>query len=197
METVFKVDESIINRINRGEDKAFKILYDNYFTYLCTCAISYIFDPDKAKEIVNDIFINIWVKRGNLEFPIHSYLLRSVQYGCLNHIRTLKSQQTLLDKYREELYKFQEENCFSDVSPLNTLELKELEEQVKLAVDQLPGKCRSIFSKYIYEGKSPKEIASELDISVNTVRVQIKIALDKIRPMLGLFAGVLLYITNK
>lgn len=197
MEKVLIVNESVIDGINRGEQKSFKILYDNYFTYLCTCAISYIFDPDKAKEIANDVFINIWTRRGSLEFPIHSYLIRSIQYGCLNHIRTLKSRQEVLDKYREELYNFQEQHCNSDVNPLSILELHELEQQVKQAVEQLPDKCRNVFYRYIYEGMSPKEIATELDISVNTVRVQIKIALDKIRPALGVFAGVLLYISNK
>ncbi|MCC8144469.1 MAG: LuxR C-terminal-related transcriptional regulator [Tannerellaceae bacterium] len=49
------------------------------------------------------------------------------------------------------------------------------------------------FSKYLYEGLSPKEIAQELGISVNTVRVQIKIAFDKIRNEVGPLAYLILF----
>lgn len=63
----------------------------------------------RQKEIVNDVFMNIWSSRGQLSFPIHNYLLRSVQNRCLNYIRTLHTRERVLDEYREELIAFQEE----------------------------------------------------------------------------------------
>ena len=72
MITASVVDKSVIDGINRGDERAFAVLYNNYFTYLCTCAVGYIFDADAAKEIVNDVFVHIWNKQTELEFPIHS-----------------------------------------------------------------------------------------------------------------------------
>ena len=39
------VDKDLIERINKGEEKAFEVLYNSYFVYLCACANSYIFNP--------------------------------------------------------------------------------------------------------------------------------------------------------
>ncbi len=189
---ISQIDESTIQSIHNGDEKAFAFLYDAYFSYLCTCATSYIFNPDKAKEIVNDVFINVWHKRETLEYPIHAYLLRSVQNGCLNYIRSLRTSERVLDEYRKELLDYQEEFCRNDSNPIQILEFKDLQQQVEKAVNRLPKKCRIIFEKYLFLGKSPLEIAEELDISVNTVRVQIKNALDKIKPQLGPLTGILL-----
>ena len=65
------VDKDLIERINKGEEKAFEVLYNSYFVYLCACANSYIFNPVEAQDIVNETFAKIWYRRGELSFPIH------------------------------------------------------------------------------------------------------------------------------
>lgn len=179
------VDESVIDGINRGEERAFAILYNHYFTYMCTCAAGYIFDADAAKEVVNDVFVHIWNKQSELEFPIHSYLLRSVQNGCLNYIRSLRSRERVLDEFKEDLLLFQEEYCQSGETPLQLMEVEELKKQVYVAIGLLPEKCRLVFEKYLYKNLSPQEIADECNLSVNTVRVQIKNAFDRLKKQLG------------
>ncbi len=54
-----KINEQVIEDINEGREKAFSLLYDSYFSYLCSYATTYVFDPDEAKEILNDTFINV------------------------------------------------------------------------------------------------------------------------------------------
>ena len=179
------IDITVIDNINRGDERAFAALYNSYFTYLCTCAAGYIFDADVAKEIVNDVFVHIWNKHGGLEFPIHSYLLRCVQNGCLNYIRSLRSRERVLDEFREDLLLFQEEYCRSGETPLQVLEVEDIKKQVHAAIRTLPEKCRVIFEKYLYKNLSPQEIADECGLSVNTVRVQIKNAFDKLKNHFG------------
>lgn len=193
-----KIDESIIIGINQGKQEAFATLYDSYFSYLCMYATTYIFNPDEAKEIVNDVFLNIWYKKERLVFPIHSYLLQSVQNGCLNYIRALKNRERVMDEYRKELLNYQEEYCANDNTPLQLLEIEDLQKQVHNVVNSLPERCRIIFEKYLYNNKSPQETAEELDISVNTVRVQIKNAMDKMKVKLGTSLGIqLLFLFQK
>lgn len=62
----------------------------------------------QGAEIVDDVFINIWNKRDTLSYPIHLYLVRSVQNGCLNYIRAQRSQQNVLDEHKEQMLAFQE-----------------------------------------------------------------------------------------
>ena len=179
------VDKDLIERINKGEEKAFEVLYNSYFVYLCACANSYIFNPVEAQDIVNETFAKIWYRRGELSFPIHAYLIRAIQNGCLNYLRSLHSREALLE--------YQEEFCASECSPLQEMELADLEKSVQNIVSSLPDKCRFIFEQYLYSNLTPQEIADKNNISVNTVRVHVKNAMDKIREKVGSRVGILLF----
>jgi len=183
--SIKSIDEYIITRISKGDEKAFSLLYDCYYTYLNTIALCYIFNRDVANEVVNDVFINVWHKRKTLLYPIHSYLIQSVKNGCLNHIRSKQTNERILSEHTKQLLEFQEDYIRSNPTPLQYVETQELEKEVRNAISQLPEKCRAIFELYLFEGKIPEEIAKEFLISVSTVRVQIKNAMDKLRISLG------------
>lgn len=177
------INENTIEQINDGSEEAFSKLYKAYYTYLNSIAIYYLFDRNESAEVVDDVFLNIWNKRRNLVYPVHSYLIRAVQNGCLNYIRTQHSLQSTLDVYSRQQLSFQEEDILSTPVPLQYVELKETEHQIQEAINQLPPRCRSVFEAY-YAGKTAEEIATELELTVSTVRVQLKNALDKLRLLL-------------
>ena len=160
------VDKDLIERINKGEEKAFEVLYNSYFVYLCACANSYIFNPVEAQDIVNETFAKIWYRRGELSFPIHAYLIRAIQRSE-EHTSELQSLTNLVCRLL-------------------------LEKSVQNIVSSLPDKCRFIFEQYLYSNLTPQEIADKNNISVNTVRVHVKNAMDKIREKVGSRVGILL-----
>lgn len=180
---IHQINENTIEQINDGSEEAFSKLYKAYYAYLSAIAIYYLFDRNESAEVVDDLFLNIWNKRRHLVYPVHSYLIRAVQNGCLNHIRMQRSLQTALDAHSYQLLSFQEENILSTPVPLQYVELKETESQIQEAIGQLPPKCRSVFEAY-YAGKTAEEIAVEMGVTISTVRVQIKNALDKLRLLL-------------
>ena len=186
------IEQNLVERINKGDEKAFEILYNDYFVYLCTCANSYIFNPVEAQDIVNDIFAKTWYRRSELSYPIRAYLIRAVQNGCLNYLRSLRSRERILDEYREELLKYQEEYCTTENNPLSIIEQADLKRQVEEIVSSLPDKCRTIFEQYLYSNLSPQEIADKNCISINTVRVHIKNAMDRIKKLMNPYAGILI-----
>lgn len=196
--SIKKIDENVIQNIAKGEEKAFSLLYDCYYTYLNTVALCYVYNRDVANEIVNDVFINIWHKRSTLAYPIHSYLIQSIKNGCLNQIRAQKTKDRILTEHKKQLLDFQEEYILSNPTPLQYVETKEIENQVKNAIAQLPDKCRNIFEQYLFSGKLPDEIAKEQMISVSTVRVQIKNAMDKLKvSLIHLISFLLIIVFNK
>ena len=195
--SIKKIDENVIRSIAKGEEKAFSLLYDCYYTYLNTVALCYIFSKDVANEIVNDVFINVWHKRSTLTHPIHYYLVQSVKNGCLNHIRSQRTNERVLSEHKKQLLDFQEEYILSNPSPLQYVESQEIEKEVLKAIDQLPEKCRHIFEQYLFNAKLPDEIANDLLISVSTVRVQLKNAMDKLRVSLNHLICVLLLLFLK
>lgn len=187
------INSNIIEQINQGDERAFEVLYNSYFVYLCACANSYIFNFHESQDIVNDIFMKIWGRRGSLSYPIHAYLIQAVKNGCLNYLRSLHNQERIIDEYRESLLEFQEEYCITDNDPLRFLEMEELQTILQQEIASLPDKCRFIFEKYLYAQLTPEEIAAQSNLSVSTIRVHIKHAIDGLKKRLGNRIGFLLF----
>ena len=177
--------EEIIRKINQGDPGAFRQLYSAYYTYLCAVATKYIHQAEDAQEIVNDVFLNIWKNKVELTAPVGPYLIRAVKNRCINYITRQKMTEVSLTDVQEQLLTIQEEEVGKDENPLAYLENKELEELIEKAVKTLPPKCRTIFEQHLYQNMSYEEIAKENKIAASTVRVQIKIGLERIKTILG------------
>lgn len=191
-----KLSKEIVNQINQGDVKAFKELYTTYYVYLCAVAIKYVFNPETAEEIVNDVFLNVWKNQTQLIHPVNAYLIRAVKNRCLNHLSRNNLQEIPLTDIQEQLLKVQERLIDTEEQPLAYLENKEFEELIYEAVGTLPPKCRLIFEQYLYQNKTYEEIAKQNGIATSTVRVQIKLGLSKIRAILGDFYPLFLLIFN-
>lgn len=195
--SINKINKELIDEISAGSEKAFSVLYDCYYTYLNTIALYYIFKRNIANEIVNDVFVNIWNSRDNIDFPIHSYLVQSIRNRCLNYLRNQQTEERKLGEYKNRLLAYQEERILNNPTPLQYVEAEEIEKIIHNAVKQLPDRCKQIFECYFYQGKSVNEIEKELSINESTIRVQIKNALDKLRISLPshIFTWLLLYLS--
>ena len=60
------IEKEVIQRVNNGDTKAFELLYSTYYVYLCAVAVKYVYKPEMAEEIVNDVFLNVWNNRSSL-----------------------------------------------------------------------------------------------------------------------------------
>ncbi|MDR1555821.1 MAG: RNA polymerase sigma-70 factor [Tannerellaceae bacterium] len=182
---VKQIGETIVKQINAGDEKAFSEFYKAYYVYLNAVAFYYINDENTCREIVNDVFLHVWDKRGALIYPIHSYLIRAVQNGCIDYLRTQRSLQRALESHKEQLtLSYQENYIRSTPQPLQYVELRQAEEEIKKALAQLPPRCQQIFVAYFYEGKSAEAIAEDMNIKISTIRVQLKNASDRLQKLL-------------
>ena len=155
------------------DNKIFEDLFELHFTKLMGFVFNYVRDEEVAKDIVHDAFLTLWSNRKRLNpvYPVKSYLFTLAQNCALNYLRHLRvvtgNEQTvteLLEAANEELDDYEKR-------------LVRLEE--KLA--QLPEKQREVLVKCVVEGKKYKEVAEELDITVNTVKTHITRALKFLR----------------
>ena len=145
--------------------------------------MKYVSDLDTAKNLVHEVFINVWQKYESLPSDTNykSYLYTSIRNRCLNHIRSSKKHVALEDSPEQ----IQPES--------GGLELQELEMQVEMAINSLPEKCRIIFELSRYEELKYAEIAKKLDISVKTVEGQMTKALGILRRELARFLTLILF----
>lgn len=181
---ISRINKDVIEQISNGSEKAFSELYSSYYSYLNAVGLCYLFDKEACAEIVDDVFVNIWNKRDTLSYPIHYYLVRSVQNGCLNHIRMQRAQQNVLNEHKDQMLTFQENYIQSTPVPLQYVEMRQTEEEIRLAVNQLPLKCKMIFEEYFYAGKTVEVIANDMGLTISTVRVQLKNAADRLKQAL-------------
>lgn len=180
-----EINERTIRLINQGDTRAFEDLYAAYYVFLGSVATKYVYQVEIAREIINDVFLNLWHNRTTLVFPIHAYLVRAVRNRCLNYLQRKRMNECSLTEIDEQLYAFHESQINQDEHPLAQLENKELQEQIRQAIYSLPEKCRHIFVQYLYHNKTYEEIAASYGISNVTVRRQVGIALEKLRKLLG------------
>jgi RNA polymerase sigma-70 factor, ECF subfamily len=151
-------------------------LFRSYFSSLCYFAHKYIRDFDTCKEIVHNVFVNIWEKRDEFDFnqPAKSYLFTAVYNRSMNHLRDRK--KFVNDSVEDFIY-IPDENALQDKS----LEAAELEAKIWKVINSLPEACKKIFMLNRFEGKKYAEIAEDLNISVKTVETQMSKALKTLR----------------
>lgn len=164
-------------QIARNDDQlAYKSLFKNLQPWLYQFAYSFIKSHELAEEIVSDVFIRVWEKRKQLEQidNLKLYLYVSTKNFSLNYLQKLLKNKTFeLDQLSVEL-----KSLYAD--PEQVLITREMANRVRLAVNQLPPRCKMIFKLVKEDGLKYKEVAELLDISIKTVEAQVTLAVKKL-----------------
>ena len=169
-------DELILfEKMQRGDTSALEYFFREYTDVLYYRAFGFVKDNLAAEDIVQEVFIRFWQLRKNLKITdsVPGYLCKAVDHRCHNYLEHLKVKH----RY-EESQKWEEvmEEVSEDEEELNIMR-----ERLKMFVDSLPEKCREIFILACIEGLKYKQVAEKLDVSVNTVKTQLKSAYSKLR----------------
>lgn len=171
------------------DKETFEEIFRSHFTPLCSFAQKYIHDLDEAKDIVHNVFINLWNKRGevDLDTSLKSYLFQGVHNRCLNYIRDHK-KLVQFDTPQSEA------KLGQYIESRDHLESEEAENRINRALDDLPEKCREIFFMNRFDGLKYREIAEKLHISIKTVETQMSRALKTLRERLSDMITVLIFL---
>lgn len=174
-----------------GDSKGFTEIFNTFYIPLVAYIMQYTGDRSEAEDIVQNSFVKLWEKRGELRIKtsLKSYLY-STAYNLFVD-RYWQHKKTL--NYAEQL----REEALEEVTQLSEAELIQQLEVLEKAIDELPAKCRRIFLLNKKEGLTYKEVARQLNISVKTVESQMRIALIKLRERLKDYPLVMALILNK
>ncbi|MDR2563762.1 MAG: RNA polymerase sigma-70 factor [Prevotellaceae bacterium] len=172
-------ERKIIEGLKRGDNKAYKYLYDCYYVVLCRLARAYLKDDFMAQTLVDDTVFHIYEKREslNIEATLRGYLISAVRNRCISHLRLKREKNEINFSSVDMREGWHDSIVEQNAYPLARLFGNELEREIQAAVERLPTECRRVFEKSRYEGKTYETIATELNISVNTVKYHIKNAL--------------------
>ncbi len=177
--------------MSSGSEEAFRKLYDLYFDKIFAVAISFTKSHVISEEIVQDVFLKIWLKRELFSSVdnFEAYLFISARNHIYNCLRSKMKEDVFLD-YLQNYFAVAEDAT----SSLNT---KDIFKYISEARELLPPQQRLIFELSRYEGLNHQAIAKKLDISTLTVKSHLTKALRFIRlklEMLDLFCLLMLHI---
>jgi RNA polymerase sigma-70 factor (ECF subfamily) len=172
-------DNELIALMSQNDKHAFDQIYDRYWEKLFLFLVKVIKDEDDAKDLIQEIFVSLWIRRESLPVidSLSAYLYTAARYKGLSYIQTNITK----NNYLQSLADFLSQPDYSDDQYQSA---KDLEEIIARKVETLPSKMRLVYSLSRDEGLTHKQISEKLDISDKTVKKQINNALNQIRLVL-------------
>lgn len=180
-----------------GKHIDFERIYISYFTKMKCFAKEYVLSDEDAENIVQDVFLELWEKKEILSLPINiiAYLFTAVKNRCIDFLRRKIILKDIESKMQEEYQLTLQMKYYSLESfDQDIFAEKDIEKLLSRAIDTLPDKCREIFIKSKIEGKKQREIAAELNVTVNTVETQMGIAYKKLKNELKDYFPLLIFL---
>jgi RNA polymerase sigma-70 factor (ECF subfamily) len=163
------------------DETAFETLFKTHYNALHAYAQVILKDEDVAEEIVQGMFLKFWEKRASLNIQsIKAYLYKCVYNDSLNYIKQEKTKS----KYQD--FTLHTMNTEHEPASLK-VELTELQQHLREALNHLPEQCRTIFQMSRFEELKYREIADHLGLSIKTVENQMGKALRILRLKLADF----------
>lgn len=151
----------------------FEQIYDRNYLSLCLYADRLLHDFAESKDLVQEVFVRFWEMRDQEEryFSSRAYLYTMVRNACIDKLRKQKLAKVDVDRVADELEDFFQPESGEGAGIDRLLE----------AIGQLPEKCRQVFTGVCVYERKYKEVAEEMQVSVNTVKTQLSRALKLLR----------------
>lgn len=179
-------DEGLLLRaVAQGDQQAFRLLVEAHWGRVFGNTLTLVKSTVTAQELTQDIFMKIWIKREKLasvdSFVHYIYVVGRNQ--VLSAMRKKVSETISMDD---------EDMVENLLSPDLQFELKETYNLILEGVEQLTSQQKLVFKMSRLEGLSHEDIAGELNLSKNTVKVHMVAALNTLRLYVKEHVGQLL-----
>lgn len=158
-------DEELVAALNKGDRKAFEVIYRKYVRDLFAFARRNISSREDCEEIIQDVFTSIWARHATMKVDaLRSYLFTMVKYKVIRYFQHGAVKKRYLDHYRafEAVYAHMEDQ---------SLEPEVLQKLIDESLKELPERCRVAFRLRLYENLSNTDIAHRMNITKKTVEV--------------------------
>lgn len=163
---ILQDDITLFKAIKEGDKPSFDQLFLKYYHPLCTYAGQFV-SMDQGEEIVHILMLNLWEKRRSLVLTssLNTYLFTAVRNKCFTVRTTAQRHNRILAFIQRKLQDETENLEYYDTDKLS----RDIEE----ALAKLPATYREAFTMNRFEEKSYRQIADELDVSIQTVAYRI------------------------
>lgn len=159
-------DKELLILISKDNSKAFEEIYRRYWESLLDSSYKRIKDIDNSKDIVQNIFIDLWNRRAKVEIDnLAAYLNTAVRFQIFKLSAKKKSNPIFVELF--DIIIATQCNIESSIQD------KELKALFEAWLKCLPEKRKQIFVLHCLENLTTNEIAEKLQISQKTVQNQV------------------------
>jgi RNA polymerase sigma-70 factor (ECF subfamily) len=171
-------DKLLVWKFKRGSSNALKLIYEKYKNDLFALALTLSNDKASAEDIVHEVFVAFAQLADNFKLKgnLKSYLSTAVANRVRNMGRK-KAVQTL------QLEGVEIAGAVSN-QPDRLMMSREQSQQIDSALAELPYQQREVIILHLQSGLRFKDIASDQQVSVNTIQSQYRYGLNKLRLVL-------------
>lgn len=184
-------DQYLVERVQRGDKKAFDILVRKYQHKLAKLISRYVYDPSEVMDVVQETFLKAYRAIPNFrgDSAFYTWLYRIGVNTAKNYLIAQGRKPPSVDIDAEEAEQYEGESDLKEyATPEGMLLREELEKTVFDTIENLPEDLRTAIVLRELEGLSYEEIAEAMKCPVGTVRSRIFRAREaineKLKPLL-------------
>ncbi|MDZ7652330.1 MAG: RNA polymerase sigma factor RpoE [Burkholderiaceae bacterium] len=186
------IDQAIVERVQRGDKRAFDLLVTKYQRKIFRLLSRLIRDPGEIEDVAQEAFIKAYRALPNFrgESAFYTWLYRIAINTAKNHLVAQgRRAPTSTETEVEDAENFDEADGLRDVNtPDAVMMSRQVGEAVNRAIDRLPEDLRTAVVLRELEGLSYEEIAESMNCPIGTVRSRIfrarEAIANELRPLL-------------
>lgn len=169
-------EKELLLRVSKGDETAFTLIFRQYQGKLYSVALDITHSSEIAEEIIQDVFLKIWIRREEL-IKVESfsgYLFIVMRNQALDWLVKQARRQKIFNQISSE-------KAIIQPSAEEFLNQKEFNDLLQKGLDKLPRQQQEVFRLMRQEGLSRQETAQTLNIDANTVKTHMSRALKSLR----------------
>jgi RNA polymerase sigma-19 factor, ECF subfamily len=160
-------------------DAEFKIIFNELFPLLWRYSWNITKDKEESEDIAIQSMCSVWDNISNFKtvLELKKYAYVTTKNASVNSVTKLKSKYKYISQLSEGVQ-------YHDEIEMLTYKAA-LIERIYEKINSLPPKCRQILNLCYLEGKTRQKVAEELNISIDTVNSQCRIAINKLKSFIN------------
>lgn len=196
-----KQDLILVDRVKSGDKKAFDVLYSRYSPFIRHYIFERVHNQRTVEDMTHDVLMKVYanIHKFRVEYTFSSWVWRILKNYMVDYYRkdprtTLSTSRNLGiscedQSYEEDGKSVVYENTLSGPGFESDLRVRarERRDYVKDLLGVVNERERRVIELYFFEGKSYEEISQELEVPMNTMKVLMLRAKDKMRRHIGSF----------
>lgn len=184
-------DDILWNQLRVGDEEAFSLLFEKYFSTLVNYGKTLTGEPNTVKDCVQDVFVDIWTYRHTLNeaVVVKAYLLSCVRKRLARqHEREHIFLRTKDLDSLDFLFDFSIEDCLiADEAMAAKVE------QLNLLINKLPPRQKEALYLRYHQGLSVEQVSEVLNMNYQSTKNLLHRSILQLRkdfPLLSLFYAV-------